>query len=185
PLLSQVERKELLVERNRTETAYPANKSLQELFQEQVEKRRESVALVYGGEKLSYQAFKSRANQVAHFLREKGVGAEVRVGLCAERSLDMVVGMLGIIKAGGAYVPLDPSSPPERLSYMVQDAELKLLLTQEALQSQIGEQGIEVVCIKDIVGKAGSERTANPEVVSGAENLAKGEDTSGSHDKTN
>src|SRR5262249_1891296 len=113
PLLTQWEREELLVEWNRTATAYPADRVLQQLFEEQVEKRRESPALVYEGEKLSYRELNSRANHLAHFLREQGVGAETRVGLCVERTIDMVVGMLGIVKSGGVYVPLDPSYPPE------------------------------------------------------------------------
>src|ERR1051325_10663636 len=97
-------------------------KCLQELFEQQVERTPAEVAVVYEGEKLTYDELNRRANKLAHHLRLLGVGPEVRVGLCMERSPDMIVGLLGILKAGGAYVPLDPGYPPERLMYMAEDA---------------------------------------------------------------
>src|SRR4029077_3417860 len=126
----------------------------------------EAVALIYKTERLSYGGVNGRANQVAHYLRESGVGPEVKVGICVERSVEMVVGILGILKAGGAYVPLDPNYPVERRRYMVKDAGLKLLLTQEELGAECAEPGVEVVCIDGGVGKdwerVGRQSKANP-----------------------
>ena len=106
-MLSDDERRQVIEEWNRTEEIY-AKKNVVELFEEQVEKSREAVAVIFGEEQLSYAELNGRANQLAHHLRGLGVGPEMRVGLCVERSLEMVVGLLGILKAGGAYVPLDP-----------------------------------------------------------------------------
>ena len=132
-LLSEGEREQIVVGWNNTQAEYPREKCLHELFEEQVERSPEAVAVVYEGERLTYRELNERANQLGHYLRELGVGPEVLVGICVERSLEMVVGLLGILKAGGAYVPLDPEYPKERLSYMVKDAGLKLLVTQERL----------------------------------------------------
>src|SRR4029077_3017091 len=130
-----------------------------------------AVALIYKTERLSYGELNARANQVAHYLRERGVGPEVKVGICIERSVEMVVGILGILKAGGAYVPLDPNYPVERRRYMVKDAGLKLLLTQEELGVECGETGVELVCIEGGAGKdwerVGRQSKANPAGVGG------------------
>ena len=96
---------------------------------------------------LTYHELNRRANQVAHHLRALGVGPEVLVGLCMERSLEMVVGLLGILKAGGAYVPLDPTYPQERLAFMLEDAQVSVLLTQESLVARLPDHGAEVVCL--------------------------------------
>src|SRR6202165_2670836 len=101
---------------NRTEQEYP-QRCVHELFEDQVARTPEAVAVEYEGERLSYGELNRRSNQLAHYLRKLGVGPEVRVGICVERSLEMVVGLLGILKAGGAYVPLDPAYPAERLAY--------------------------------------------------------------------
>ena len=137
PLLSDGERQHLLYELNETATADAHGNCLQELFEAQVELRPEAVALVYGDSQLSYEELNSRANQVAHYLREQGVGPDTLVGLCVERSLEMVVGLLGILKAGGAYVPLDPSYPQERLEYMLEDSAPAVVLTQAALEERL------------------------------------------------
>ena len=128
-ILSPAEREELLVGWNRTEVEYAEHSSVQEMFEESVVRQPDAVALIYKTERLNYGELNARANQLAHYLREHGVGAEVKVGICVERSLEMLVGILGILKAGGAYVPLDPNYPVERRRYMVKDAGLKLLLT--------------------------------------------------------
>src|ERR1700716_2551035 len=104
-----------------------------------------ATALVFGDEQLSYAELDCRANQLAHYLRERGVGPEVVVGLCVERSFEMVVGLLGILKAGGAYLPLDPSYPKERLSYMLKDAQTSVLVTQKALIAQLPKHDAQVV----------------------------------------
>ena len=95
---------------------------MHELFEEQARRRGEAIAVVYEGEQVSYGELNRRANQLGRYLRKQGVGPEVAVGLCVERSVEMVVGILGILKAGGAYVPLDPEYPEERLKYMLEDA---------------------------------------------------------------
>ena len=136
PLLTPGERRQLLVEWNATQAEYP-QQCLHELVQAQARRDPEAVAVVFGEEQLSYGELEWRANQVAHWLHENGVQAETLVGLCVERSLEMVVGLLGILKAGGAYVPLDPQYPTERLRYMLEDANVALLLTQQALAPRI------------------------------------------------
>ena len=137
PLLSDGERQHLLYELNETATADAVGSCLQELFEAQVELRPDAVALVYGDSQLSYEELNEQANQVAHYLREQGVGPDTLVGLCVERSLEMVVGLLGILKAGGAYVPLDPSYPQERLEYMLADSSPAVVLTQAALEERL------------------------------------------------
>ncbi len=133
PLLSEGERQYLLYELNETAADYPRESCLQELFETQVKLRPEAVAVVFAERQLSYQELNEQANQLAHYLRERGVGPDTLVGLCVERSLEMVIGLLGILKAGGAYVPLDPSYPVERLEYMIADSAPALVLTQDLL----------------------------------------------------
>src|SRR5262249_28378882 len=127
-LLDEQERR-LLSEWNRTRTEFPSERCLHELIEEQVERSPEAVAVVFDREQLTYAELNGRANQLARYLWKLGVGPEVRVGICLERSLEMVVGLLGILKAGGAYVPLDPEYPRERLAFMFDDARLPVLLT--------------------------------------------------------
>jgi nonribosomal peptide synthetase DhbF len=128
-ILGEEERREMVKEWNATATEYP-KRCVQELFEEQVERSADAVAVVYEDEQLSYGELNRRANQLAHYLRELGVGAETRVAICLERSLEMVIGMLGVLKAGGAYVPLDPEYPVERLRFMLEDSGSVVLLTQ-------------------------------------------------------
>ncbi|HEU5132519.1 MAG TPA: condensation domain-containing protein, partial [Pyrinomonadaceae bacterium] len=144
-LLSEAEEHQLLVELNQTTTVYP-RRNVAELFEEQVVRRPEETALVFGDERLNYRELNERANQLAHRLRRLGVGTESLVGVCVERSIEMVVALLGILKAGGAYVPLDPNYPSERLAFMLKDARVNVLLTQEWLLSSLPEQeGLQVV----------------------------------------
>ncbi|HEY6351382.1 MAG TPA: condensation domain-containing protein, partial [Candidatus Angelobacter sp.] len=133
PMLSQEERQQLLYEWNATEVEYPRDKCVHELFEKQVEKAPKATAVVSEEEELSYGELNARANRLAHYLRELGVRADERVAICAERSLEMVVGLLGVLKAGGAYVPLDPAYPAERLRFMIEDSEPVALLTQSHL----------------------------------------------------
>ena len=179
-VLGEAERKQVLVEWNRTEARYPQKSSIHQAFEEQVEKTPEAAAVTCGVETLSYAQLNGRANQVAHFLREQGISLESTVGICVERSLTMLVGILGILKAGGAYVPLDPNYPAERLTYMAKDARLKLVLTEELLTGRAGGHGIESVCIdRDWTRMAGCS-SENPGVTAGVENLAYVIYTSGS-----
>ncbi|MGH1557236.1 AMP-binding protein [Caulobacter segnis] len=112
----------------------PGEETLHARFARQAALRPEATAVVCEGQALSYGALEARSNQLAHHLRALGVGRDVVVGLCVERSLDMVVGLLGILKAGGAYLPLDPDYPAERLAFMLGDARVSVLLTQGALR---------------------------------------------------
>src|SRR5207253_3797141 len=119
-----------------------------ELVAEQAARTPQQWALVCGQERLTYGELNRRANQVAQYLKQRGVGPDVLVGIAVERSLEMVVGVLGILKAGGAYVPLDPGYPPERLSFMLEDSGMRILLTQERLLKSLPRKAeIEVVCL--------------------------------------
>lgn len=136
-LLSESERRYLLYEVNETAADYPRERCLQELFEAQVELQPEALAVVFADRQLSYRELNEQANQVAHYLRERGVGPDTLVGLCVERSPAMVVGLLGILKAGGAYVPLDPNYPAERLEFMISDSAPLLVLTEELLEHRL------------------------------------------------
>jgi len=136
-ILDEAERRQILEEWNATEAEYPAARSrrekrVHELFEELVERSPDAVALVYEDEQVSYGELNARANRLAHHLRGMGVGPDMRVAICMERSIEMVVGVLGALKAGGAYVPLDPAYPPERLAYMLDDSAPAVLLTHDA-----------------------------------------------------
>ena len=126
-----------MVEWNDTGRNYPKDRCIHELFEEQVERTPEAVAVVFEDQQLTYKALNRRANQLAHYLRKLGVGPEVRVGICVEQSIEMVVGLLGILKAGGAYVPLDPSYPKERLTFMLEDTRAAVLVTQSKFVLQL------------------------------------------------
>ena len=145
PLLTARERHCLLTELNNTRVAHQENVLLHELFEAQVERTPGAVALEYEGDRLSYGELNQRANQLAHHLQSLGVGPEVLVGLCVERSLEMVVGLLGILKAGGAYVPLDPSFPQARLAYMIADSGMRVLVTHRQLDQSLPERPASIV----------------------------------------
>nr|WP_211178745.1 non-ribosomal peptide synthetase [Brasilonema octagenarum] len=147
PLLTQVEQQQLLVEWNNTQVDYPREKSIPQLFEEQVQRTPDAVAVEFGNQQLTYYQLNCRANQLAHYLKSLGVKADVLVGLCVERSLEMVVGLLGILKAGGAYVPLDPNYPTERLAFMLEDAQVLVLLTQQSLVDRLPEHQAKLVCL--------------------------------------
>src|SRR4029077_6138044 len=133
-MLEACERHRVLYEWNKTEVEYPRDKCVHELFEEQVEKTPEAVAVVYEEEELSYAELNARANRLAHYLRKLGVKPDDLIGVCIERSVEMVVGLLGVLKAGGAYVPLDPEYPVERLRFMIEDSAAAALLTQSHLE---------------------------------------------------
>ncbi|CAG0937720.1 enterobactin synthetase component F [Thermoflexales bacterium] len=133
PLMSGGERERLLVDWNATQRAYPHDRSLAELFEEQVARTPEAVAVVWNQQHLTYQALNQRANQLARCLQSRDVGPGTLVGLCLERSLDLIVSLWGILKAGGAYVPLDPTYTAQRLDFIVEDTRIKLLLSHSAL----------------------------------------------------
>jgi amino acid adenylation domain-containing protein len=138
PILTESERHQILIEWNDTAADYPRDSCIHELFEAQVERTPEANAVEFDGKQLTYRELNSQANQLAHYLRRLGIGLEKLVGICIERSIETVVGLLGILKAGGAYVPLDPAYPRERLAFMLKDAQVSVLLTQEKLIEDIG-----------------------------------------------
>ncbi|MEH2114380.1 amino acid adenylation domain-containing protein [Nostoc sp.] len=150
PLLTQFEEQQLLVEWNDTQVDYPFDKCIHQLFEEQVERTPDAVALVFENQQLTYHELNCRANQLAHYLRSLGVKPDTLVGICVERSLEMVVGLLGILKAGGAYVPLDPEYPKERLSFMLEDAQVSILLSQQRLCDRLPEYQAQLICLDEV-----------------------------------
>lgn len=147
PLLTEMEKQQILVEWNDTAKEYPQDKCIHQLFEMAVERSPDSVAVVFEGEQLTYRELNARANQLAHHLRSLGVGPEVLVGICVERSFEMIIGLLGVLKAGGAYVPIDPAYPSERIAYMLDDSRLPVLLTQQKLVASLPEYQARVVCL--------------------------------------
>lgn len=133
PILTEAERHQILVEWNDTATDYPEDKCVHQLFEEQVERTPDAIAMEFEDQQITYWELNRRANQLAHYLISLGIGPEKLVGICVERSIEMVVGLLGILKAGGGYVPLDPAYPKERLRFMLEDAQVSMLLTQAKL----------------------------------------------------
>jgi amino acid adenylation domain-containing protein len=136
-ILTEAERHQLLVEWNSTEKDYPHNKCIHQLFEEQVERTPDAVAVVFEEQELTYDELNARANQLSRYLRKHGVAPDVPVGILMERSMDMVVALLGILKAGGAYVPLDPGYPKDRLAFMLEDSQVAVLLTQQQLAENL------------------------------------------------
>ena len=179
-ILTDAEKHQLLMEWNNTKTDYPNNSCIHRLFEEQVDKTRDAVAVVFDGSQLTYRELNRRANQLAHYLRKLGVGPEVLVGICAERSLEMVVGMLGILKAGGAYVPLDPSYPKERLTFILEDAQVSVLVTQERLLDELPEFRGPAIYLDTGWGPIAKESGEDPVGIVHSENLAYVIYTSGS-----
>ena len=147
PLLTDTERHQLLVEWNDTTEDYPRSKGIHELFEEQVERTPEAIAIVYENQQLTYRALNQRANQMCLYLQSQGIGLEMRIGLCMEPSLDLVVSLLGILKAGSAYVPLDPLAPPERLAFFLHDATIELLLTHTPLRDRFPNYRGTICCL--------------------------------------
>lgn len=137
----------IVSECNQTDAEYPRDLCLHQLLEQRATQNPKLIAVEFQGHTLTYAELDSRSNQLAHFLRGRGVRAEVLVGVCVERSIEMVVALLGILKAGGAYVPLDPSYPSDRIQYVLDDARVKLLLTQESLLDSLPQTSAEVVCL--------------------------------------
>ncbi|WP_448265466.1 amino acid adenylation domain-containing protein [Nostoc sp. DSM 114159] len=183
PLLTQPEQQQLLVEWNNTQADYSQDKCIYQLFEVQVERTPNAVAVVYENQQLTYQQLNNQANQLAHYLRSLGVKSDTLVGLCVERSLLTIVGILGILKAGGAYVPLDPEYPTERLSFMLEDAQVKVLVTQQQLVDTIPQHQAHIVCLDTDWEKIAQECELNPENTATPDNLAYVIYTSGSTGK--
>jgi amino acid adenylation domain-containing protein/non-ribosomal peptide synthase protein (TIGR01720 family) len=179
-LLSEEELEQILVEWNETARPYPNDRCVHELFDEQVENAPEAVALIYQDQRLTYAELDARSSQLARYLRRFGVGPETLVGVCVDRSLEMVVGLLGILKAGGAYVPIDPAYPVERMAFMLDDARVKALLTQDQLLDLLPTNSVQVINLDAewrVIAAESKERLSSGAT---AENLAYVIYTSGS-----
>ena len=179
-LLGAAERERLVVEWNRTAQAYAQDRCLHELFSAQAARTPQAPAVVFEGRSLSYAELEVRSNQLAHRLIEHRVGPDVVVGLCLERSPELVIGLLGILKAGGAYLPLDPEYPPERLAFMLADTQAPVVVTASALVSQLPGFGLELLLLDRETEALSSASTVPPVVAVRAQHLAYVIYTSGS-----
>jgi amino acid adenylation domain-containing protein len=162
PLLTDKERHQLLVEWNSTTTDYPHDYCLHQLFEAQVAQTPDRDAVVFAGQSLTYRELNAKANQLAHYLRRSGVGPETLVGIYVERSLDMLIALLGVLKAGGAYVPLDPTYPHERIAFMLDDARVQILITQRQFVETLPLHGVTTVCMDTDWKNIELESTRNP-----------------------
>ena len=183
PLLSEAEQHQQLVVWNDTQAEYPKDFCIHQLFEAQVERTPDATAVVFETQQLTYRQLNARANKLANYLQKLGVAPEVLVGICVERSLEMVIGLLGVLKAGGAYVPLDPSYPKERLSFMLSDSQALVLLTQQKLVAALPEHQAHVVYLDDCQELTASESKENLVSEVKPENLAYVIYTSGSTGK--
>ena len=147
-ILTEEEKNQLMYEFNDTKAEYPKDKTIHQLFEEQVERTPDNIAVVYEDSKLTYRQLNEKANQLARSLRAKGVGLDSIVGIMAEKSLEIVVGIMGIVKAGGAYLPIDPDYPQDRISYMLEDSGSVLLLTQRQLNEKVKYEK-EIIYLED------------------------------------
>ncbi|WP_292768135.1 non-ribosomal peptide synthetase [Nostoc sp. NOS(2021)] len=161
PLLTQTQQ-QLLVEWNQTHREYPAKECIHKLFAAQVELTPDAIAIQQEGQQLTYRELSDRANQIAHYLQSLGVKPETLVGICVDRSLEMIVGLLGILKAGGAYIPLDPAYPKERLADILEDTKLSILLTQERFQAKLPDYAGKTICLDRDWSQIAQHSTANP-----------------------
>jgi len=172
PLLTDAESQQLLVEWNDTATAYPRDKCIHELFAEQAAHRPQEPALSFGGRILTYGQLDVRANRWAHHLRRLGVGPDVPVGICMEPSIEMLVGVLGILKAGGCYVPLDRDYPSERIAFMLADTQAAVLLTQPHLADAMPGGGALVLGVDPEDAAVAGESPETPAPVTRSDHLA-------------
>jgi amino acid adenylation domain-containing protein len=183
PILSNDERERLLVEWNATEASYPDEARLHDLFESQVRNTPNALAIVYGDERLTYDELNRRANQLANQLHSIGVVPGMFIGICLDRSIEMMVALLGVLKAGGAYVPLDPDFPNERLGYMLCHAEISILLTRESLIENLPEHNARVVCMDSNAPEFTDQTDENPHSDGSPDELAYVIYTSGSTGK--
>ncbi len=179
-LLNSDERHEMLEDWNATGREFPENVCLHQLFEQQVRLAPEAVAVSSGDDRLSYAELNHRANQLAHFLRKAGVGPETLVALYLERSVDMLVALLGVLKAGGAYLPLETAHPKRRVQYVIGDAQAPVILAQERTAAMLPETGARVICLDSDWSSIAQEPEHTPTTNTTAENLAYVIYTSGS-----
>ncbi len=177
--ITEAEQRKLLEEWNNNTISYPRENAIHQLFEEQVHRTPDALAVVDEKQQLTYRELNERANQLAHHLQKCGIGTESLVGLCFERSVEMVVGLMGIWKAGAAYVPLDPSNPESRLQYILEDTGIRVLVTNEVLLGWIPKD-IKTVCLDRDQAMLSQESKLSPICEVTGENLAYVIYTSGS-----
>jgi amino acid adenylation domain-containing protein len=146
-LLSPAEKQHILEEFNQTQAPFPQGLCIHQLFEAQVERTPEAIAAIFEGRELTYRNLNAQANQLAHYLKQRGVRPEVLIGVCIERSVEALVALLGVLKAGGAYLPLDPTYPPGRLNFMLEDAQVSILLTKKKFLDLFPNRNVQVVCL--------------------------------------
>lgn len=183
PLLTKFEQEQLLIGWNNRATDYSQDKCIQQLFEEQVENTPDAIAVIFQKQQLTYRELNNRANQLAHYLRSQSVAAEQFIGISVERSLEMIVAILGVLKAGAAYIPLDPVYPSDRLSYMIADANISVILTQNKLRSQLSAHQAEFICLDSDWENIAPYSQENPIKTNTDKNLAYVIYTSGSTGK--
>ena len=182
-ILSDKERRTLLVNWNSTHVDYPTNQCLHQLFEVQVEKTPEATAVIFEDQSLTYAELNTRANQLANHLRRFGVGSDIPVGICMERSLEMVIALYGILKAGGAYVPLDPDYPSDRLAYILDETQVPVVLVQNRLLDSLPTTNAHVLALDTEWESIAKEPTHTPENLTKPQDLAYVIYTSGSTGK--
>jgi non-ribosomal peptide synthetase component F len=183
PMLTDVEREQVVRGWNNTEASWPSTTCIHQLFEQQVERTPDAPAAQFGAEILSYRELNYRANELANFLRARGIGSDSVAGICLERSFDMVVAVLAVLKAGAAYLPLDPAYPHERLQFMLQDSRAAILLTQTKLRPVFPDATIPMLCLDEDWRHDVRLDRANPSHLSAPENLSYLIYTSGSTGK--
>ena len=180
PILTEQERRQLLVEWNQTNASYPSDSCIPQMFEAQAERTPDGIAVEAEGYALTYREVNCRANQLARYLTKLGVGRETLVGVCRRHDWQTAVTLLGILKAGGAYVPLDPAYPRERLAFMAKDTGIRILLTDEQWAGVLPNYEGQVVCLERDWNEIAKENLTNPQVEIMPENLAYVLYTSGS-----
>ena len=180
PLLTSAERDQLIVDWSSTSVGIPLDRSVAELFEEQVELHADAIALVFGDEQLTYEELNQRANQLAHHLIARGVGPETIVGLCLPRSIDMVVSLMAILKAGGAFLPLDADDPESRLRFILKDTDFKYLISNQKNNPRLREGAFERICMDADSATLSTMPVSNPSTRAKSRNLAYVLFTSGS-----
>lgn len=182
-VLNEIEKQKILIDWNNTAKDFPRDKTVHQFFEEQVLKTPDNIALIFGEQQLTYRQLNEKANQLAHYLRKRGVKADTLIAMVCERSLEMIVGIYAILKAGGAYVPMDPTNPQERLSYMMEDIKTSILLTQSSLKEKVPSTITTVINLDELDKFLVNESKDNPNIEVGPNNLAYLIYTSGSTGK--
>jgi amino acid adenylation domain-containing protein len=180
PILSDTERQQLLVAWNQNHSEYPQDRCIHQLVEDQVERTPDAIAVIADGQSFTYRQLNDRANQLAHYLQSLGVGPDQLVGICLERSIEMVVGLLGILKAGGAYLPLDSTYPQQRLAFMVENAQARVIVTQDSLRQVLPPTTAPVVCLDTDWSTIAQHPASSPCPAAQPQNLAYVIYTSGS-----